>query len=104
MIASFKNGVMQNHHLTSVSTSPKFFARCIFLAVGPISGKYTMLYLFLLVTVVDGVAIVNTNTGYFTYNACRQYETINTHCTPQYIQLSTATSTGLDSRSTVYTV
>ena len=104
MIASFKNGVMQNHHLTSVSTSPKFFARCIFLAVGPISGKYAMLYLFLLVTVVDGVAIVNTNTGYFTYNACAQYETINTHCTPQYIQLSTVTSTVYNSRSTVYTV
>ena len=104
MIASFKNVVMQNHQPTSVSTSPKFFARCIFLAVGPISGKYAMLYLFLLVTVVDGVAIVNTNTGYFTYNACSQYETINTHCTPQYIQLSTATSTVYNSRSTVYTV
>ena len=32
---------MQNHHLTSVSTSPKFFARPIFLVVGPISATVT---------------------------------------------------------------
>ena len=30
---------MQNHHLTSISTPPQFFARQFFLAVGPISGK-----------------------------------------------------------------
>lgn len=95
---------MQNHHLESVSTSPKFFARCIFLAVGPISGKYSMLYLFLLVTVVDGVVITDSNTGYFTYDTCAPYETVDTHCTPHYIQLSTATSTVHNSSSTVYTV
>ena len=38
---TFKNGVMQNHHLTSVSTSPKFFARPIFLDTGPISATVT---------------------------------------------------------------
>ena len=32
---------MQNHHLTSVSTSPKFFARPIFLDTGPISATVT---------------------------------------------------------------
>ena len=29
---------MQNHHHETVSTSPKFFARQFFLAVGPISA------------------------------------------------------------------
>ena len=38
---TFKNGVMQNHHLTSVSTSPQFFARPIFLDTGPISATVT---------------------------------------------------------------
>ena len=30
---------MQNHHLTSISTSPQFFARQIFYSAGPIWGK-----------------------------------------------------------------
>ena len=39
-----KNGVMQNHHLTSVSTSPKKTARQFFLTQKPIWDiKYTML-------------------------------------------------------------
>ncbi len=95
---------MQNHHLESVSTSPKFFTRRIFLAVGPISGKYHMLYLFLLVTVVDGVVITDSNTGYFTYDTCKQYETSNTHCTPHYIELSKATNSTSTVQSTVYTM
>jgi len=33
--------VMKNHHLTSVSTSPKFFARLFFLDTGPISATVT---------------------------------------------------------------
>ena len=41
-----------------------------------------MLYLFLLVTVVDGVMLTDFNTGYFTYEACSVYETANTYCTP----------------------
>lgn len=35
---TFKNWVMQNHHLTSISTSPKKNARPNFLAVDPIWG------------------------------------------------------------------
>ncbi len=95
---------MQNHHLESVSTSPKFFTRHIFLAVGPISGKYCMLYLFLLVTVVNGVVITDRNTGYFTYDTCKPYETVDTHCTPHYIELSTATNSTSTVLYTVYTV
>ena len=96
--------MVPNHHLESVSTSPKFFTRHIFLAVGPISGKYTMLYLFLLVTVVDGVVVTDSNTGYFTYDTCKQYETVDTHCTPHYIELSTATNSASTEPITVYTV
>jgi len=33
---------MQNHHLTSVSTSPKKSAQQFFFTLGPISGKYDM--------------------------------------------------------------
>ena len=40
-----------------------------------------MLYLFLLVTVVDGVMLTDFNTGYFTYEACTVWETVNTYCT-----------------------
>ena len=36
-MAHFKNWVMQNHHLTSISTSPQFFARQIFYPAEPIS-------------------------------------------------------------------
>ena len=36
---SFKNWVMQNHHLTSISTSPQFFARQIFYPAEGISGS-----------------------------------------------------------------
>ena len=39
-MALFKNWVMQNHHLTSISTSPQFFARQIFFTVEPISGVH----------------------------------------------------------------
>ena len=41
-----------------------------------------MLYLFLLVTVIDGAVLINWNTGYYTYEACSVYETVNTYCTP----------------------
>ena len=74
------------------------------MAVGPISGKYCMLYLFLLVTVVDGVAVTDRNTGYFTYDTCKSYETHNTHCTPHYIELSTATNRTSTEIFTVYPV
>ena len=74
------------------------------MAVGPISGKYTMLYLFLLVTVVNGVVITDSNTGYFTYDTCKPYETVDTHCTPHYIQLSKATNSASTALSTVYTM
>ncbi len=63
-----------------------------------------MLYLFLLVTVVSGVAVVDSNTGYFTYEACKPYETVDTHCTPHYIELSTATNSTSTVLITVYTV
>ena len=95
---------MHNHHRESVSSSPKFFTRRIFLAVGPISGKYHMLYLFLLVTVINGVVITDRNTGYFTYDTCKQYETSNTHCTPYYIELSKATNSTSTVLYTVYTM
>ena len=41
-----------------------------------------MLYLFLLVTVIDGTVLIDWNTGYYTYETCSVYETVNTYCTP----------------------
>ena len=46
---------MQNHHLTSVSTSPKFFARPIFLDTGPISATATSTVSYTVLTVSNSM-------------------------------------------------
>jgi len=60
----------------------------IFLAVEPISGKYRMLYLFLLVYIINGSIIVDTTQGFLTYEACKQYETQYSYCTPRIWEFS----------------
>ncbi len=46
-----------------------------------------MLYLFLLVTVTDTTRTVDSTQGYWTYDACAVYETVNSHCEPYSVVL-----------------
>ena len=73
---------VSNHHLTSISSSSKFFVAQIFWLQNAFRVSTSMLYLFLLVTVIDGTVLIDWNTGYYTYEACSQWETHNTYCTP----------------------
>ena len=67
---------------------PIIFYAAIFLDTEPISGKYCMVYLFLITVHVAGDVIIMWEQGWFTWQQCMAHAVqYSAYCTPHYIQL-----------------